>query len=611
MVRKAAPRNKPRLARTATFIAPVGGWVKNQNIAKPDPTSPQGAERLVNIFPTATSAELRGGSAVYSTLGDGTMDVQSLMSYNNGTNEKMFAATNNAIYDVTAIVDPNTSPAPSVTGLTGGVWSSVQFATTGNIYLVGVNGQDLMRLYDGEFWLPIDSSNLYTVPFDNKTAAFVVGGTLTGGTSGATGTIIAGKDNGLTGFVLIKNKSTANFQDNETITGSTGGSAQVNGAQAQVFNGVTGVATSKLSYVWSFKSRLFFIEKDTLNVWYAAIDQIGGALELFPMAGIFPLGGSLLFGASWSLDTSGDGGLSAQCVFVTTEGEVAAFQGDDPSSASGWSLVGVYRIGQPLGQNAWHRAGGDLAISTTIGHVPLSQAINRSIAALSPVSVSYPIETAWNAAVAERQARNWQCILWPEKQMVLVALSADNGLTPSIFAANARTGRWCEFVGWDAKCFAIFQGRLFFGSTEGKVIEGYNTGLDQGATYTGVYVPLFSDLRTPEKLKTPQLARAVLRSNSEIISQISMQYDYVVDLPPAPNAQVSNSGSVWGDAEWGSDTAVWGGSSTAIIQQNWVSVGGSGYALAPALQFTSGSNAPLETEIVRIDVTYDIGDVLS
>lgn len=606
-MRKAKNQGR-RQARIATFLAPVGGWVRNQNIAKPDPRAPQGAERLINIFPTATGSELRGGSDKIATLGDGSSDVLALMAYNNGTVERLFASTDSEIYDITTVLDPDESPDPSVTGQTGGRWVPVQFATTGGIYLVAVNGADLMQLYDGEFWLPVDDSDFYQITYDTETAPFTVGETLTGGTSGATGIILAVKDNGASGFIVIKDKS-GTFQNNEVITDGQGGSADVNGAELQIFNGVTGIATSSLSFAWAYKSRLFFIEKDSLNAWYAAIDQIGGALTKFPLAGVFPLGGSLMFGASWSLDSGADGGLSAQCVFVTTEGEVAVYQGANPSSD--FSLVGVYRIGQPLGPNAWHRAGGDLVISTDIGHVPLSQAINRDIAALSPASVSFPIETAWNEAVDERLSRDWQCIVWPERQMVLVALPTGDGQTPKMYVANARTGRWCEFTGWDAKSLIIFQGRLLWGSEGGKVIQGYSTGLDQGTPYTGVYVPLFDDLRSAAMLKRVSLARAVLRSSASIIAQISVQTDYSVSLPPAPNAQLNPGGSVWGAAVWGSPTAIWGGSSSDVVQQDWVSVSAEGYAIAPALQVTSGSISPLSTEIVRLDLSYEMGDVLS
>src|SRR3546814_14820442 len=96
------------------------------------------------------------------------------------------------------------------------------------------------------------------------------------------------------------------------------------------------------------------------------------------MAGIFGLGGSLLFGQRWSLSSGGDGGLSEQNAFVSTEGEVAIFQGLSPEDTQTWGEVGLYRVGRPWGKNAFISGSGDLAIATSVGLVPLSKAIGRA-----------------------------------------------------------------------------------------------------------------------------------------------------------------------------------------------------------------------------------------
>ncbi|PZP60010.1 MAG: hypothetical protein DI604_31765 [Delftia acidovorans] len=595
-----------RLSKSVSFPAPIGGWVRNQNIGAPDRTQPQGAYLLQNIFPTATGAELRGGSDVYATLGTGTTDVTAFLRYKNGSAEKLFATTATAIYDITLVSSPTVSPNAVISGLTSGDWSSTQFETTGGIFLVGVNGSDDMRLYDGQWWYPLGDDDLYALNYDGGTVNFVQGGTLSASGGGAA-TIVGVQPSTTTAGTLIISSITGTIADNAALTGSLGGSALANGVPVKIFNAIAGISTNKLSYIWAYQNRLFAVEKGTLNFYYASVDQIGGTLAKFPMAGIFSLGGSILFGAAWSLDRGAGGGLSNQCIIVSTEGEVAVFQGADPASADNWSLVGVYRIGIPLGPNAWFRAGSDVVILTSIGMIPLSQAINRDVAALSPAAVSYPIETEWNDAVSQSLGLEWNVIIWPERQMVLTALPTPSGQNPRMYAANARTGRWCEFTDWNGKCLAVFQGRLFFGSENGKVVEAYVSGLDQGAPYCGVYVPLFDTLRTPDRIKTPKMVRAVTRSNELAAVQISMQYEYRLSLPPAPSALPIEVGSTWGTAVWGLST--WGGSAEKKVQEDWQSADGHGYALAAAVQIASGSVAILATEIVRIDMTYETGDL--
>jgi hypothetical protein len=389
----------------------------------------------------------------------------------------------------------------------------------------------------------------------------------------------------------------------------------VNGADTPlVFDGatwatspaITGVPPSTLAYVWAFKNRLFFIEKNTLNAWYLAVDAIGGAATKFPLGGVFQLGGTLLFGESWSLNENS--GLTASCVFVTTEGEVAVYQGSNPASASDWVLSGVYRVGRPLGAKAFHRAGGDLVIATDVGLVPLSQAIQKDAAALALGSVSYPIETAWNAAV-KKKTDDWNVEIWPTNQMVIVSLSPNGATKNTQFVANARTGAWCKFTGWDVNCMKVFKTRGFYGTTNGVVAEMEVTGSDMGSPYTGLYIPMFDDLSTPLSLKIAKLARVAVRAPKEPEILISGQFDFSPKVPPAPNASPQASDGVWGAGKWGEFT--WGVGQSLNTYQEWQSVGGAGYALAPAVQITSGSITPPNIEILRTDISYQVGGPVS
>lgn len=606
-MRKAAPRTKPRIAKAATFAAATSGWIANANLAAAN-AKLQGAFKLQNFFPLATSIILRRGSVKYATLGDTTLPVDSLMTYKNGSQNNFFGATANAIYDITTVVNPNVSPTAAVSGLTSGDWSSAQFATTGGVYLVNVNASDNMEIYDGTAWWAITNQPINRLNFDTQTTNFTVGATVTGGTSGSTAVISSMVDNGATGYLIVGTVTGTGFVDNETITGG-GGSALVNGVIQPLFVAFTGVNTNVLSYVWPYKSRLFFIEENSMNAWYLPIDSIGGAATKLPMGGLFTLGGSLLFGASWSLDTSGDGGLSEQCVFVSTEGEVVVFQGNNPADANNWSRVGTYRIGKPLGPKAFIRAGGDLVISTSIGFVPLSQAIQRDIAALSPAAVSYKIETEWNNFVSMRAGSDWCCEVWPSSQMVIIALPTVNYQPATMLVSNARTGAWAEYTNWDGNCLDVFNDRLFFGSQNGRVVEANVSGLDEGNTYTGLWVPLFDDFRSADALKTALNGRVFMRGPKEPDPAVNCQFDYIYSAYPTASAPVISDGSEWGVGIWG--TSIWGTANTLDNYNQWVSLGGAGYAIAPDVQVTSGFVVPLDTEIIRFEMTYDMGDILS
>lgn len=544
---------KPRIAQIKTFPAPVSGWIANQNLLVPnarkaDGSIVQGASVLENWFPTATGIRMRGGSDLFATLGDASEDVTSLFSYVDGNNQQLFATTPDAIYNITSPASP------------------------ADTYLV----DDLGNMLVDD--LGDDIISALSIP------------------AGPDVDMLAGGEWSVVQFA------------------TPGGTflRAVNGIDTPlVFDGtswattpaITGATPTTLSFVWASKQRLFFIQKDTLNAWYLPVDSIGGLAVLLPLGGVFTLGGSLVFGGTWSVE-SGDG-PSEQTVFVTSEGEVAAYRGDDPSDATVWTKVGVYRIGKPRGPKAVIRAGGDLVIATDIGLIPLSTAFQRDVAALAPVAVSYSIEIEWNNAVASDGGEAWHTALWPTKQMMLVAPPVPSGTQPQIMVANARTGSWAPFTGWNVTCLQVFGDRLFFGSDSGKIVEAEVTGSDQGSAYTCVCVPLFDPLKSPASLKTGLQARAVLRATSQPNPTMSLQADYTVNLPAPPDDTTVTADNVWGTGIWG--TSQWGTAADKTTFQQWQSTPGSGYSLSPATQITSGNISAPDVELVQTDLTFDMG----
>jgi len=367
------------------------------------------------------------------------------------------------------------------------------------------------------------------------------------------------------------------------------------------------LTTADLSYVWVYKQRIWFIQKNSLNAWYLPVDQIGGALTLWPMGGVFVRGGTLIWGQGWSLDSGGAGGLSEQCVFTTTEGEVAAYQGLSPDVDQGWSKVGIYRIGRPLGDKAFMRAGGDIVIATTVGFVSLAAASQQDYAALGQNAVSYPIEEDWALAVAQRGNVDWRCEVWPDQQMAIVAPPPIVGQVQVIFVANVNTGKWCKFTNWGVRSLGLFQGQMFFGTSAGTVQQAYVTGGDEGLPYVGKCLPLFEDLDQPGSMKVAKTARAIVRSSILVRPQLTGQSNYVANFPAPPSLGMPTDGSLWGVGLWGE--ALWDAPASEIIIAEWVPIGAYGHDLSVGVQITSAQIAPLDAEIIRIDLTFQVAEV--
>lgn len=624
-------KTQPRQRRSelVTFSAPIAGWIASRALGQPE-TGPQGAVILENFFPTATGAILRRGRQRYAQA---AAPVRSLFKYSVGNNRHLFMATDDTVFDITTVNAPEdwTIGNGSYTigqddyeigmtsldddnvmwsGASGGDWHTVQFATTGGVFLVGVNGQSEGFIFDGQAFYPNVPGGAWTLSFTAETTPFQVGEIVTGGTSGATGTVIEvieGSNPGEGGLILTGDAGL--FENGEDLTGDQGGSATASSDAVNLVPGVEfpdDLTTADMAYVWVFKNTLWFVQKESLTAWYLPVDQIGGEAKRFDLGAEFGQGGSLLVGQSWSMTSSGEGGLSDQCVFVSTEGEVVVYQGTHPDVSSGWSKVGIYRIGKPLGRRAFIRAGGDLVFATTIGFVALSTAIQVDVAALSPKAVSFAIEDAWNDTVNTRPG-DWVCCLWPEGQMVaVVPPPGDN--EPLFWVSNARTGAWAPFTNWEASCMEVFEGRLFFGMGD-FVMEGMVGGTDAGDPFTGAYVPLFTDNGKPTEHKYAAMARSEIISATAIEEKVSCLFDFDEALPPSPNVAPVAVGNEWDNAIW--DESLWSSPRDKTVTKRRHSVSGDGYRLAPVLQISSGAAVPLDAMIVSLSVTYEAGSVFT
>jgi len=151
----ASPVRRRLIQRTsnnvASLPAPVGGWNARDSLANMAPTD---AVTLDNLFPGVSSVGLRGGYQNHVTGITG--QVETLMTYNGGSTDKMFGIAGGNIYDVTTA---GAVGAAVVSGLTNSRWEYVNITTSGGSYLYAANGVDAPRLYDGSSWTAITGAS--------------------------------------------------------------------------------------------------------------------------------------------------------------------------------------------------------------------------------------------------------------------------------------------------------------------------------------------------------------------------------------------------------------------------------------------------------------------
>lgn len=585
-------RGKSQVSKTVQLPACTKGWYVGANMAE----APVGtAYILQNAFPQLDYVRARRGSTVWTTSGMPASTVSTLMPWQNAQTSKLFAACGTAIYDVSS----TGAAVSSFTGLGNVTLQYVQFQGIGGSYLVAVNGTSTNYIWDGTGWNRTFAKTGTTASASAVVTAMSNTTNLFAG-MGVTGTGIPANTNILSvdssSQVTLTNNATANgagvsltFYQNPPITGTSS---------------ITGT-TPVFSNVNVFKNRLYFVEQNTLNVWYLGAQSIGGAATVFPLYGVCRHGGYLVATASWAIDSTS--GIYESFVAITSEGEVLMYDGNDPST---WSLKGQYKISKPLGPRCFYKAGGDLMIMTEDGIVPMSKVETLDQIALQNVAVTLPIAPAWRQAVLDRVGQvGWQITLWPLESMGIINLPKATASDTTQFIVNARTGAWAKYTGWDANCFAVYNNGLYFGTSDGRVFQGENGGSDNGSNYTMVVFPSFNNLNARVNHKQVKMVHPYITSNLNVGFPVSINTDYNTTIPNPPTAAVPTGGSaVWDTAVW--DVSSWPAGTTA--QNNWQYATAFGTTFSPIIQLTlSSSSITPDIRLMRMDVLYEDGAIVA
>ena len=536
--------------QTVTLPAPIRGIIEVENWAY---TKPGCATILDNWFPTQKGAKLRGGTERWMTLPDPVEVVRSGFEYVSGTVNRMFAATDTRLFDVTFADSPVLQT--GVGSIANGNFATAQLANSGGDWLLAVNDLgDYVRRFNGTTW---DYLN----------------------------TAYAGVPSRITGPVTAPPL----VQDGKGLT-----------------------------YVWKYRSRLFFIQGGSMNAWCLPLNAVGGELIYIPLSGAARKGGSLLFGASWSID-AGDGIDDKNC-FFTDQGEVLVFTGTDPTSATNWRQEGRYDISKPLGKNGHQQLGGDVIVATVDGIVPLSAALQKDVSALSLSAITYNIEPMWMREYRTKDAYPWMLAKWDEGDALFVNFPGGKTYnTQTVGVSNLHTGAWARYVGWDAMCFMRLRGSLFFGTQTGQIQQVESSGYDDthwdevalknvGVPYVCRLVGGWEMFQVPPNQVTWYQARATFFSltGEPFEPQITATTDYEFRIPPPPSAGFDPGViDVWDQGLW--DTALWDAQSAGIPPVRntmWVSVGETGFSHAPICQVSVGQQAKPDVELISISATF-------
>lgn len=584
-----------RNAVTASVPAPLGGWNARDSLAEMNPID---AVEMVNFFPTPTDILMRKGYSQHSGGFTGVADT--VMNYAGPTSQTLFAVANGVIYNTA------TSTATSVyTGLSNSRFQHANFTNSaGNPFLSAVNGQDPALLYNGTNWIKVAA-----------TATAQTISTITrGGTGNLTATLTTGSAHGLvTGNqVTISGATESNYNGTYliTVTGPTtftyvmatapAADATVVGSYV-VVHGITGVDSSLFININVFKERLFYVEKNSMNVWYLNTKAVSGAASKLDFGSVAKMGGYIQAMGTWTIDAGQ--GVDDYAVFVTNMGEVIVYEGTDPSDVTKWALRGVWQLGSTFTRRCFAKFGGDLLLITQEGLVPLASALQSS--RLDPrVNLTDKIYGAFAQATSLYSSNfGWEIQYFAKANMLIVNIPTNTGFEQ--YVMNNITKSWGRFTGVQATNFEIHNDNLYFGGN-GFVGKFWDTYADNGNVINATVQQAYNYFDSRGQNKRFTLVRPIFLTDNglpSVFCAINTDFDTQSQLGQVSFNPSALSVGLWDVGTW--DNNFWGG--TLAVNKDWQGVSGIGYCASISLNVASKG---IEVHWASTDFVMERGGVI-
>ncbi len=344
---------------------------------------------------------------------------------------------------------------------------------------------------------------------------------------------------------------------------------------------------SSLAYVTRYKSRLWFIQAGTFNVYYLPQNVFTGALTLLPMGPNFNMGGSLALIATNSVDNAA--GINDYIAFVSTVGEVVLFQGYDPASVTTFSEAGHFQIGRPLarGRRAWAKVGSDAAVICADGLIPLSKALvtDRS---QPVVAISDKIRMALNAdAKVYGTTFGWQVLLYPMGTKLIINMPVLTNTQSYQYVQNTISGAWGTFgklnSPWNAICFETMGDNLYYGAP-GIVAQADTGQSDNGASILCTAKPAFSYMNQRSQQKLFTQCQPILQTTGAVTISIALNVDFDTTAPTNTVPVSSGNAAVWNVSLWSTPT-FWGDATQ--ISKPWIGLAQDGYSASLQMRISA------------------------
>jgi hypothetical protein len=361
-------------------------------------------------------------------------------------------------------------------------------------------------------------------------------------------------------------------------------------------------STTSIVNISAQKQRLWFCLNNSTVVAFMPTGAITGAIAGTQDFGeLWSKGGYLMAIADWTID--GGSGPNDYMAFISSWGQISLYAGTDPTNASTWSLVGTFDTAPPIGRRCVLRIGSDVAIITQQGVIPISQALPFDPSADRSVAITARIQNAMAASAQQYQNNfGWELSVFPNEQLLILNVPQSENVQQVQYVMSTLVGSWCQFTGWNANCFAVYNNNLYWGSNTGTVNQGYVGGSDFTTSIQADMQCAFNWLDEPGRTKRMTMVQPLLTSTGGITPTMAVDTDFMTSTAVAPISILTGT-TLWDVSMW--DVAVWGGGT--VNYDSFLSVQAVGHALAIRMRVNVVANMTAETSLFDV-AQFDISE---
>ncbi len=367
-------------------------------------------------------------------------------------------------------------------------------------------------------------------------------------------------------------------------------------------SGLTGGTPAHYQTFQVYLNRLWTFEKNTFIVHYWPVDTItGAAATALNLGSVFKLGGRLV--AIASVTDYGTAGLTDYIGFISSEGEIVAYTGTDPSTIATWTKAAQFRVGRPVtvGNRTWCKWGSDVLLLCTDGVYPLRRAITEQ-RKIDADAVSDKIRPLLAADIAVYGGKyGWQLMMYPKGNKLFVNVPTSEDVSSYQYVMNTQTPAWTKFTGWKAFCFEVAQDTLYFGGT-GIMVKADTSNNDGVAPIKTKCRQASNYFGQRGAAKEGKLMRPIFEASGNYQLIIGADVDFRETTPVLYRTVAGGSADPWGAGTW---SVAWSG--PPVVSRNWYGAGWIGTAVAPFV-YTITDGVSLTW--AATDIVYESGGVL-